>query len=129
VGSSPTPGTTEQPAEQEAKSKKMSQVDNYIEKQESPQKEIAQKLRKIILATFPNIKEEFKLGVPWYEGKYYIVSLKNHVNLGFSLKDLSKEEQKLIEGGGKTMKHIKFCSLTDVDEQKIIKLLKLVDKK
>jgi hypothetical protein len=107
----------------------MSQVDNYIQKQGSPQKEIAQKLRNIILATFPNIKEEFKLGVPWYEGKYYIVSLKDHVNLGFSLKGLSKEEQKLFEGGGKTMKHIKFCSLMDVDEEKIVKLLKMVDKK
>jgi hypothetical protein len=107
----------------------LSQVDKYIEKQGSPQKEIVQKLRKIILATFPNIKEEFKLGVPWYEGKYYIVALKDHVNLGFLLKGLSKEEQKLFEGGGKTMKHIKLCSLTDVDEEKIVKLLKMVDKK
>ena len=104
------------------------EVENYIEKQKSPQREICQKLRKIILKTSPNIKEEMKLGVPWYEGKYYIVALKDHVNLGFSLKGLSKEETELFEGGGKTMKHIKISSLNEIDEKKIVKLLKVVGK-
>jgi len=45
------------------------EVKEYIEKQKSPQKEICKKLRKIILKTFPDTKEEMKLGVPWYEGK------------------------------------------------------------
>jgi hypothetical protein len=107
----------------------LNRIDEYIEKQGSPQKEIAQKIRHIILTTFPEINEEFKLGVPWYADKYYIVALKDHVNLGFSLKGLSKEEIALFEGGGKTMKHLKFSSLTDVDEKKIVTLLNLVDKK
>ena len=101
-------------------------VEDYIEKQKSPQKEICQKLRKIILKTFPDIKEEMKMGVPWYEGKYYIVALKDHVNIGFSLKGLSKKEQDLFEGSGKTMKHIKIYSLKEIDDEKIIKLLKVV---
>jgi hypothetical protein len=104
------------------------EVDVYIDKQKSPQKEICRRLREIILATFPGIKEDMKLGVPWYEGKYYVVALKDHVNLGFSLKGLSKEEVKLFEGGGKTMKHIKVRSLSEIDEKKIIQLLKVVDK-
>ena len=102
------------------------EVTAYINKQKSPQKEICQALRKIILATFPGIKEEMRLGVPWYEGKYYIVALKDQVNLGFSLKGLSKEEIKLFEGSGKTMKHIKVRSLNEIDENKIVELLKLV---
>ena len=101
-------------------------VENYIEKQKSPQREICQKLTRIILKTFPNIKEEMKLGVPWYEGKYYIVALKDHVNLGFSLKGLLKEETEFFKGGGKTMKHIEIPSLNDIDETKIVKLLKVV---
>ena len=105
------------------------EVETYIGKQKSPQKEIAEKLRKIILKTFPNINEELKMGVPWYEGKCYIVALKDHVNLGFSIKGLSNEEQKLFEGGGKTMRHTKFWSLKDVDEKKIVKLLRMVDKR
>ena len=102
------------------------EVDDYIEKQKSPQKEICNKLRKIILETLPDIKEEMKLGVPWYEGKYYIVALKDHVNLGFSLKGLSEKEVKSFEGGGKTMRHIKIRSLNEIDEEKIAELLKVV---
>ena len=102
------------------------EVDVYIEKQKSPRKEICQKLRDIILETFPGIQEEMKLGVPWYEGKYYIVALKDHVNLGFSLEGLSKKEIELFEGSGKTMKHIKIRFLNEIDEKKIVKLLKMV---
>jgi hypothetical protein len=102
------------------------EVEQYIEKQKSPQKEICRELRKIIVRAFPDIKEKFKLGVPWYEGKYYIVALKDHVNLGFSLKGLSREEVALFQGSGKTMKHIKIGSLEDIDEEKIVKLLKIV---
>ena len=104
-------------------------VDAYIEKQKSPQKEICQKLRQIILETFPEIKEEMKLGVPWYEGKYYIVALKDHVNLGFSLEGLAKKEVELFEGSGKTMKHIKIRSLNEINEEKIVKLLKVIKDK
>ena len=58
-------------------------VGEYIKKQKSPQKELVQRLRDMILKTFPDVKEEFKMGVPWYEGKYYIVALKDNVNVGF----------------------------------------------
>ena len=77
-------------------------IDDYIEKQKSPQKEICQILRDIIINTFPSIKEEMKYGVPYYGDKYYIVALKTHVNLGFSIKDLTKEEINRLEGTGKT---------------------------
>ena len=101
-------------------------VKDYIGKEPSPQKEICQRLRNIILKTFPNIKEEMKLGVPWYEGKFYIVALKDHVNLGFSIKGLSKEETSLFTGSGKTMKVIEVHSLAEVHEAKIVKLLKII---
>jgi hypothetical protein len=102
-------------------------VEQYMDKQQSPQKEICQQLRKIILNTFPGIKEEMKWGVPTYgEGKFYIVSLKDHVNLGFSMANLSTEEEQLFFGSGKTMKTLSMYSLFDMDEQKIVRLLKLV---
>jgi hypothetical protein len=112
------------------------EVGKYIEKQKSPQKEILKKLRKIILKTIPKINEEMRMGVPCYGytkkdpcGKYYIVALKDHVNLGFSLKGLTKKEIELFEGNGKTMKHIKIFSLKDIDEKRIVKLLKMVKKR
>ncbi len=39
-------------------------VEEYIKKQELPQREILLKLRDLIFKTFSNIKEEFKMGVP-----------------------------------------------------------------
>jgi hypothetical protein len=112
------------------------EVEKYIQKQKSPQKEICQRLRKIILKTVPEMSEKMIVGVPCYGhtkeepcGKYYIAALKDHVNIGFSLKGLSKEEKGFFEGTGKTMKHIKVYSLEGIDEKKIVMLLKLVNGK
>lgn len=105
-------------------------VDEYIAKQKSSQKEICEQLRQIIFNTFPGIKEEMKWGVPAYDhGKYYFVALKDHVNLGFSLKGLSAEEIALFEGSGKTMKHIKVHTLESLNEPELIRLMKLIKDK
>lgn len=102
------------------------QVEIYIEKQNLPQKEIIQKLRALILETSPTIKEDFKMGVPWYEGKFYLVAFSDHVNLGLSVIGLSEQEKALFNGKGDTMRHLKFHSLEDVDETRVKKLLRLV---
>ena len=99
------------------------QIELYIRKQMSPQKEIVRRVRKIILRTFPDIKEEMKMGVPWYEGKLYVATLRDHVNLGFCLKGLSEKE-----GSGRTMRHVKIHSLKDIDDKNIEKLLRMAGK-
>jgi hypothetical protein len=109
--------------------KASTEVDRYIEKQKSPQREIVQRLRSIILKTVPDVKEEFKMGVPWYEGKFYVVALRDHVNLGFQVKGLSEQDMALFEGKVKMMRHVKFYSLEDVDEARVVKLLRLVAEK
>jgi len=103
-----------------------SNVNDYIEKQQSPQKEICLSLREIILETLPSLKEEMKWGVPNYGNLFYFVALKAHVNLGFSIKDLTNDEIKLFEGTGKTMRHIKIKTVEDINKEKIVKLLKMV---
>ncbi len=109
---------------------KNNKIDEYIEGLNSPQKEVCIKLREIIFKTFPNIKEEMKWGVPSYEnGKYYFVALKTHVNLGFSIKGLSKEEIALFKGNGKTMRIIEIETENDINEEQIVTLLKLVENK
>ena len=104
------------------------EVSKYVEKQKSPQKEICKKLRRLVLKTFPKIDEKIKMGVAWY-GKYYIVGLKDSVNLGFSVKGLSKKDMDNFKGAGTYMRHLKFKNIKEIDEKKIVKLLKLVDKK
>ena len=106
------------------------QVDDYIEKQKSPQKEILMKVREIFLKTLPNCKEKSAWGVvAFQEGKFYIATMKNRVHVGFSINGLNNEEIGLFEGSGKTMRHIKIHSLEDIDEKKLVKLIKIVDKK
>ena len=106
------------------------QVNEYIEKQKSPQKEILQKVREIFLKTLPNCKEKKAWGVVAFAGeKFYIAAMKNRVHVGFSINGLSNEEIGLFEGSGKTMRHIKIHSIEDIDEKKLVKLIKLVDQK
>jgi len=101
-------------------------VQDYIKKQKSPVQEICYKLRDIIIKTFPGITEEMKWGVPVYGGgKFYIGVLRDHINLGFSISGLSKEKIALYQGTGKTMRHITIRALSDIDEKRIVKLLKI----
>lgn len=105
-------------------------IDEYINKQKTLQKEICNYLRNLIHKTIPGIKEEMKWGVPVFaDGKFYIGSFKNNVNLGVSINGLSEKEITLFEGSGKTMRHIKIKSLQNIDEERLVKLIKLVNKK
>jgi hypothetical protein len=65
----------------------------------------------------------------WYEGKFYIATFKNHVNLGVCINGLSEEEIRNFEGKGKSMRHLKFFSIDDVNENKVLPLMALVDQK
>jgi len=106
------------------------QVEEYIEKQKSPQKEIIQKVRKIFQKTLPSCEVKKAWGVIVFSGgKFYIGAIKNRVHVGFAINGLSKEEIDLFEGSGKTMRHIKIHSLEEIDEGKLVKLIRLVDKK
>lgn len=106
------------------------EVKKYIDKQKSPQKEICISLRKILLKALPEIKEEMKWGALVYDdGRYYIGVVRYGVNFGFAINGLDKKEVALLEGSGKTMRHIKIEKLKDIDKKKLIELIKLVKKK
>jgi hypothetical protein len=106
------------------------QVDTYIEKQKSPQKEILKEVRKLFRDTFPNCNEEMRWGVVTFAaGKFYIAAMKNRVHVGFAITGLSDDEIGLFEGNGKTMRHIKIPTLESIDENRLVKLIEMVDKK
>jgi hypothetical protein len=106
------------------------QVNAYIEKQKSPQKEILQKVREIFHETLPNCEEKMAWGVVAFaSGKFYIAAMKTRVHVGFAITGLSKDEISLFEGSGKTMRHIKIPTLDSIDEKKLVKLIKMVNKK
>ncbi len=107
---------------------KSKEVDQYIEKFDDERGAILRRLRSIILRTFPDLKEEMKMGVPWYGGFFYLVALKDHVNMGFCFGGSLKKYEKELEGSGKYMRHIKIRSLKEVDEKKIVRLMKETDR-
>ncbi len=51
------------------------------------------------------------------------------MHVGFAITGLSKDEMRLFEGTGKTMRHIKIPTIEDVDEEKLVKLIEIVNKK
>ncbi|HOZ36607.1 MAG TPA: DUF1801 domain-containing protein [bacterium] len=105
-------------------------IKQYIAKQPSPQKEIILAVRKIFFETLKNCEEKFGWGViVLCGGKFYIGAMKSRVHVGFSIIGLNKDEIKFFEGGGKTMKHLKIPDLKSIDELKLKKLIKLVNKK
>ena len=106
------------------------QVNEYIVKQQSPQKEILQKVRTIFHKTLPSCEEKMRWGVPTFaDGKFYIAAMKTRVHVGFAITGLNKEEIRLFEGSGKTMRHIKISTLENIDEKALVKLIELVNKK
>ena len=105
------------------------EVNAYINKQPNPQKGICKKLRTIILEAYPDITEEMKWGAPVYGERYYIGSFKDHVNLGFNMGGLTKEQVKKFEGTGKLFRHKKFYAQKDIIEKEVVKLLKMIKKK
>ena len=105
-------------------------ADEYIEKQQSPQKEILCKLRTIFQTILPDHEETMSWGVITFaEGKFYLAAMKNRVHVGFAINGLSKEEIDFFEGNGKTMRHIKINSVEDIDEKRLGELILLVKEK
>ena len=101
-------------------------VKEYIETQQAQQKDILKKVRNLILESLPNCDEKAAWGVVTFAGgKFYLAALKNKVHIGFAINGLSKEEISQFEGSGKTMRHIKIFSLSDIDDEKLIKLIKM----
>lgn len=88
------------------------------------------KLREIFVKVLPACDEKIAWGVIVFgKSKFYLAAMKNRVHVGFSIVGLSSDEVKLFEGSGKTMRHIKIHSLDDIDEKRLVELIRLVDEK
>ena len=107
-----------------------SQIEKYIQKQKSPQKEIILKVIEIFQETLPNLKEKKGWGVITFgNGKFYLGTIGNRVHVGFAIGGFGDKEIGLFEGNGKTMRHIKIRTVEGIDRVKLVELIELVDKK
>ena len=99
------------------------QITEYIEKAPSTQKEIMELVRILMHEEVKNLIEDFKWNRPIFKSTKdfaYLQSNKSYVTLGFT-KDIEKLEDPdcLLEGTGKTMRHIKLKNLSDVDSKRL----------
>lgn len=98
----------------------------YLKRQNKEQKEIIDRIRTLITDNFPKLHEKVITEGLWYDGKFYITSFKDHVNLGVGVNGLTEEEISHLEGKGKSMRHIKFHSVEDINEKELVKIMKIV---
>jgi len=96
------------------------QVTEYINKAPKEQKEIMEVIRTLIHQNVGKVTEEYKWSRPVFRSTTdfaYLQANKNHVNLGF-YKGLEKlnDPEGILEGTGKTMRHIKLKSVSAIDK-------------
>ena len=95
---------------------------------------IAEQLRVLIIGLYPDVVE-----VPWPKQKIigygvgpkkmsehycYIGTFKKHVNLGFYYGAILPDPQRLLEGTGKNLRHIKVNTLEAVDQPAVRDMLR-----
>ncbi|ARF15669.1 DUF1801 domain-containing protein [Sporosarcina ureae] len=111
------------------KKRNTEEVDQFISDLPKDIKSITTTLRKIILESSPELTEEFKWSMPNYSYTglvCYLQPAKKHVNLGFHRGNelVAKDENKLLQGTGKTMRHIRIKQLEEIQVEAITLLIK-----
>ena len=101
-------------------------VEEIVASLEPEQKEIVAKLQSLVKRVFPEIVEKVKWGNIIYlmdgENLAWIIIYRDHVDFG--LFRGAELESKLLEGTGKSLRHIKIRSSNEIDEKELVALLK-----
>lgn len=108
------------------------QVTEYINNAPAEQKEIMEIIRLLIHQNAMSITEEFKWSRPIFKSSKdfaYLQSNKNHVNLGFyrGFEKLN-DPAGLLEGTGKTMRHIKLKKVSDLNKKLLSEWFAIISK-
>ena len=103
------------------------EVSSFIESANPKHQEILKELRKLILSVAPQSEEQYKWSRPVYgleKDFCYLQSTKKHVAFGFFEFDKIKTNTHLIEGTGKSMRHIKLTDKKQIKEMELKKIIK-----
>ncbi|MDD2353652.1 MAG: DUF1801 domain-containing protein [Atribacterota bacterium] len=106
----------------------INEVDQFIKNLPNDIKVITKKLRKVILNSSPKLEEEFKWSMPNYSYNglvCYLQTAQKHVNIGFQKgNELQKKDiNNLLQGTGKTMRHIRIKKFEDIKPEAISSLI------
>lgn len=93
------------------------------------------RLKEIILNAYPNTCEVVRIGEKaatygigpkkMSEGYVYLMPHKKWVNLGFYKGAFLEDKHNLLEGTGKSLRHIKLHSLEDANRKEVRELIEL----
>lgn len=100
-------------------------TDEFISSLPSPQREIIEALRELIVRAGPNLRETLKWGYPCYVGTGNVCAVMpfaNHVHLEFF--HGSELSSGLLEGTGMGMRHVRVRSVAEVRARTLGPLLK-----
>lgn len=104
------------------KIREIEEVDQFILDLPKDIQNITVALRKIILNSSPELKEEFKWSMPNYSYNglvCYLQTAKKHVNLGFHKGNVlqDKDVNKLLQGTGIALRYIKIKKMEEVQSK------------
>jgi len=98
------------------------EVTAYIENSADSHQEVLTELRKLIFSLAPNVIEQYKWSRPVYaieKDFCYLKTTKKHVTFGFFEFDKITTNKHLIEGTGKSMRHVKLNNSKEIEELRI----------
>jgi hypothetical protein len=105
-----------------------SHVDAYIRAKNPKLQPVAAGLRALIKAVAPQVKEGVNpWGLPMFDssGPFgYLMIGKSHVTFGLYAGTSLDDPEKLLEGTGKSLRHVKLGSVEDLKRAGLRKLLK-----
>ncbi|MGI0129405.1 MAG: DUF1801 domain-containing protein [Thermoplasmata archaeon] len=101
-------------------------VDAYIAQIPASLAPIAKALRTAVRQSAPELTERIWMGVPTWFGAgqvCYLADYRDHVNLGFFEGARLADPQKLLEGTGKSLRHVKVRSTAQARSRPLAALL------
>jgi hypothetical protein len=102
-------------------------VDDFVAGLSGWKKEVAEKLRNLIRAASSELTEEVKWGWPCYTANgrnvCSLMTMKDTVNFVLFLGAELEDPSGVIEGTGKSMRHVKLRSPKDIDRGKFRKFI------
>lgn len=102
-------------------------VEAYLQKQPADKQPLLHFLRNLIRVSAPELIESLKWGYPSYGDKtnvIYLAAQKNHINFGFYQGGSLIDPDKLLEGTGAQMRHIKIREEADIKLETFKKLIR-----
>jgi len=103
------------------------QVEALIDEWPDPQRSIARRLRQVILEAEPELSESVKWRSPTYALERNLCNImchRHHVNLQLFDGAALPDPQGRLRGTGKSMRHLSYGSMDEVDVQTVADLVR-----